>query len=274
MTSHGEPESLQEALKGDEAREWKQAVGDELDEVEALGTYEIIPRPHSVNAAKCQYTFWAKKDEMNRIICYKAHLILKSFSQIYGIDFHKTFAPTVQLMTLCILLSVAASKGSAIQQADIKNTYLQAELKETIYMELPPMYDMFWAVPKHLKDKQLVCKLLKPLYGSCQGANEWYNKLRGVFMQLGYQVCQLDKAMFYRLKIFTIAGYLTSTHGLTGICIQQVSIHGCHSICDTQVLHRWQVWLWMWQVPSQVPVQLEYSLIPPPCPLVDSPSVQ
>ncbi len=51
--SHGEPESLQEALKGDEAREWKQAVGDELDEVEALGTYEIISRPHGVNVAKC-----------------------------------------------------------------------------------------------------------------------------------------------------------------------------------------------------------------------------
>ncbi len=51
--SHGEPESLQEALKGDEAREWKQAVGDELDEVKALGTYEIIPRPHGVNVAKC-----------------------------------------------------------------------------------------------------------------------------------------------------------------------------------------------------------------------------
>ncbi len=42
-----------------------------------------------------------------------------------------------------------------------------------------------------------------------------------------------------------IAGYLTSTRGLTGIRIWQVSIRGCHSICDTQVLRRWQVWLWM-----------------------------
>ncbi len=30
-----------------------------------------------------------------------------------------------------------------------------------------------------------------------------------------------------------IAGYLTSTHGLTGIHIRQVSIRRCHSICDT-----------------------------------------
>ncbi len=45
-----------------------------------------------------------------------------------------------------------------------------------------------------------MCKLLKPLYGSCQGANEWYNKLKGVFVQLGYQVCQSDKAIFYRFN--------------------------------------------------------------------------
>ncbi len=80
---------------------------------------------------------------MNRIVCYKACLVLKGFSQIYGIDFHETFALTIRLMTLCILLSVAASKGLTIQQANVKNAYLQAELKETIYMELPPMYDLF-----------------------------------------------------------------------------------------------------------------------------------
>ncbi|SJL08306.1 uncharacterized protein ARMOST_11669 [Armillaria ostoyae] len=54
------------------------------------------------------------------------------------------------------------------------------------------------SIPEHLKGKQLVYKLLKPLYGSRQGANEWYNKLKGVFVQLGYQVCQSDEAIFYR----------------------------------------------------------------------------
>ncbi len=55
----------------------------------------------------------------------------------------------------------------------------------------------------------------------------------------------VEKGDSLRLKIFMIASYLMSTRGLTGIRIWQVSIHGCHSIRDTRVLRRWQVWLWM-----------------------------
>lgn len=110
------------------------------------------------------------------------------------------FAPTVRLTTLCALLSVAAQKDAKIHQADIKNAYLQADLHETLYMELLPMYEDFREVPDRLKGKKVCCKLHKPLYGSKQGAHEWYQKLKRVFLTLGYTICQADEAVFYKFS--------------------------------------------------------------------------
>ncbi len=119
-TTNGEPDSIQEALRGTEKQEWKDAVEKELSQVEGLRMYDIIPTPPGVNIAKNRYTFCLKKDDQGRIIRYKAWLVLKGFSQIYGIDFHETFAPTVRLTTLRALLSVATQKDAEIHQADIK----------------------------------------------------------------------------------------------------------------------------------------------------------
>jgi hypothetical protein len=41
-------------------------------------------------------------------------------------------------------------------------------------------------------------KLRKGLYGTKQGAREWYQKLSSVFLSLGYTICSADEAVFYK----------------------------------------------------------------------------
>ncbi len=62
------------------------------------------------------------------------------------------------------------------------------------------MYEDFREILDRLKGKKLCCKLHKPLYGSKQGAHEWYQKLRRVFLTLGYSICQADEAVFYKFS--------------------------------------------------------------------------
>ena len=60
--------------------------------------------------------------------------------------------------TMRVLLSLAAQFDWELQQFDVKYALSHGELKEEIYMDLPPSFNM------HLKGKK-ECKLKKSLYG-------------------------------------------------------------------------------------------------------------
>lgn len=65
---------------------------------------------------------------------YKACLVAKGFTQTYGIDHTKTFAPVAKLNTVWV--SSIANLDWSIQHLDIKNVFLNGELEEEVFMTL------------------------------------------------------------------------------------------------------------------------------------------
>ncbi len=196
----GEPRTLKEALNGENADKWRAAVQAELEQIEKLGTWKIVEAPPNANIVSCKYVFRHKRDENGKITKYKARLVARGFSQKFGIDYFDTRVWIVRWETLRNLLAQAASKGSVIHQADVKNAYLNAEMKEDIYVDLPPAYNQFLLLPPNPSEKRLVCKLIKGLYGTKQAGRGWYMKLRDTFVKLGYQVSNADLGVFYRFS--------------------------------------------------------------------------
>jgi Reverse transcriptase (RNA-dependent DNA polymerase) len=196
----GEPETIDEAMRMDDAQKWLDAVETELTQVEGFKTWDIVEAPPDANITKSRYVFRLKRNPEGQVVKHKARLVAKGFTQVYGLDYFDTFAPTVKHSTLRTLLSFAAQRDSAIHQADVKNAYLNADLKEDIYMALPPHYTRFRTLPSTRPSAKLVCKLKKAIYGTKQGANKWYQKVKTTFEELQYTMSMADEAVFYKVE--------------------------------------------------------------------------
>ncbi|GKA74911.1 retrotransposon protein, putative, ty1-copia subclass [Tanacetum coccineum] len=66
---------------------------------------------------------------------YKAHLVSKGYTQLYGVDHGETFSPIADIRAIRILISIAAYNDYEIWKMDIKTAFLNGYLDEDIYMQ-------------------------------------------------------------------------------------------------------------------------------------------
>jgi Reverse transcriptase (RNA-dependent DNA polymerase) len=98
-----------------------------------------------------------KQNPEGRVERYKARLVAKEYSQIYGIDYDKIFTPVTKMSIVMTLISLAANEGWKLHQLDVKNVFLHGDLLEEVYIEIPLGFDINQTVGK-------VCNLNKSLY--------------------------------------------------------------------------------------------------------------
>jgi hypothetical protein len=141
----------------------------------------------------CRWVYALKRDAAGNIIRYKACLVAQGFSQVPGVDFFDTYAPVAKLALIRTALAYGAQRDYEIHQVDVKNAYLNTSFvdNEVIYMRQPPELSL-------MDDKKKVLRLLRPLYGLCQLARDWYKCVWGVLKKnLNMEWCEVDQAVFY-----------------------------------------------------------------------------
>ncbi|KAI9201633.1 hypothetical protein LWI28_026451 [Acer negundo] len=125
---------------------------------------------------------------------YKARLVVKGFTQMYGINYEETFAPVAKLNTIWILLSLAASLDWKLHELDVKNAFLNGDLEEEVYMSVPPGL-------KKKGGNNLVCKLQKSLYGLKQSPCAWFDRFTKAVKKCKFIQCQTDHTMIVKHSI-------------------------------------------------------------------------
>ncbi|KAL5851107.1 hypothetical protein ACOSQ3_006225 [Xanthoceras sorbifolium] len=182
------PNSIHEALK---IPEWKTAILEEIRALEKNQTWDLTRLPSGKRAVGCKWIFSVKYKSDGSVDRFKARLVVKGFTQAYGIDYQETFAPVAKLNTICVLLSLAANLDWPLHQLDVKNAFLNGDLEEEVYMDIPPGFESPATTNK-------ICKLKKSLYGLKQSPRAWFDRFSKVLTKYGYTQGQADHTLFIK----------------------------------------------------------------------------
>ena len=129
---------------------------DEMKSLSKNRTWEMSDLPLGAKAIPCRWTYIIKTNPDGSVSRYKVRLVIKGFSQRYGIDYSQTFSPAAKMPTIRSILSITASEQMHLAQFDVSTAFLYGELEEVIYMQQPEGYD---------DGTDQVCQLQKSLYG-------------------------------------------------------------------------------------------------------------
>ncbi|GJS89431.1 retrotransposon protein, putative, ty1-copia subclass [Tanacetum coccineum] len=79
-----------------------------------------------------------KKTYIDGIVhTYKARLIAKGYTQLYGVDYEEMFSPVADIRAIRILIAITAYYDYEIWQINVKTAFLNSYLDEDIYMVQP-----------------------------------------------------------------------------------------------------------------------------------------
>ncbi|KAJ1583940.1 hypothetical protein NDA11_000566 [Ustilago hordei] len=129
--------TLGEAMNGEDAQLWKEAIRKELEGLEAMGTWEVVHQPPGVPLVDSKVVLRLKLDADGVPVKHKARLVARGFTQREGIDYQETFSPVAPLGAIRAILALAVQNNWEVHALDITMAYLNSTLKEAIYMKPP-----------------------------------------------------------------------------------------------------------------------------------------
>ena len=90
-----------------------------------------------------------------------------------------------------LLLALVAVKDWRVHHLDIKSSFLNDELTETVFVRQPPGFAV-------KRTEHRVLRLCKALYGLWQAPRAWNAKLDSTLGELGFTRCAIKHALYTR----------------------------------------------------------------------------
>lgn len=182
-----EPLSYKQALQSEESTMWKNAMNEEMASLEENNTWTLVDLPRGRKVIDNRWVFKVKRMPNGDIERFKARLVVRGFSQIYGIDYQETFSPVVKFASIRLILAVAAAESLCLRQFDIKTAFLYGDLDEEIYMKQPDGFS---------DSSGKVCRLNRSLYGLKQASRCWNLKFTNFLKKFKLSSSEADSCVF------------------------------------------------------------------------------
>eukprot|EP00253_Pinus_taeda_P027748 PITA_27748 len=166
-------------------------MNEEIGAIEKSNTWELVDLPKGKDAIGVKWVYKTKSNAEGKIDRHKARLVVKGYKQQQGRDYDETFAPVARMETVRTVLSIATQHKWKIYQMDVKSAFLNGVLKEEVYVEQPPGYEVDGQEHK-------VCKLKKALYGLKQAPRAWYSRIDAYLIENGFDKCDGEPTLYIK----------------------------------------------------------------------------
>jgi len=159
-----EPKNFKDIFNKSDKELWLEALNNEFNSLEKLKVFTKVNKVKegtNIITPKIIFKYKLKPDgnidkRKARVVYPLLLCITRGYTQKEGVDYDKTFSLTLRQKSLRLLTALGVQNNFKIHQLDVKTAYLNAKLKEEIYMYPPE---------GHKDHNKYIWKLNKALYG-------------------------------------------------------------------------------------------------------------
>jgi hypothetical protein len=200
-----EPKTIKAAVTGPDAAAWITSIDDEIRALETTGTCTMVRFCDVEPGAEVLPSiaaFKIKTGEHGEITRHKTRIAADGSRQ--PTDSTSQSSPTFNFLSMMTVLSQAALHGWTIRQLDVDTAYLNAPIKQRIYVRFPYGFSDYLLAKNNgelpFNPKGHLWRLGRALYGLRQSGALWYDLVSTFIIGLGFQTCSSDACLFVRRK--------------------------------------------------------------------------
>jgi hypothetical protein len=187
-----------QAMRADDAPEFKKAMLDEVNAHTSKGHWELWEKSKVPANQKVLSAVWAfkrkRRIDTREVYKYKARINAHGGQQTHGVNYWETHSPVVNWYSIRLCLTMVLLHGWKTRQLDFVLAFPQADVECDIFIELPRGV----VFPGAHRSTHCL-KLIKNLYGTKQAGRVWNQHLvDGLVGKLQFKQSEVDPCVFYR----------------------------------------------------------------------------
>jgi len=188
VNGHLTPKSFRQAMASSDKDEWEKAMKREINALMSVGTYELVERQPSMKVMRGVWSYRIKTKN-GEITQYKARYCADGSQE--DIEKELKFSPVINIVTIRLVVALAAMHGLELHNGDIPSAYVRAYINEgdEYYLEQPKGFD---------DGSGRVWKLKRPLYGMKTSGRLWNETVTSFLLSVNFNQSDVDPCLFIR----------------------------------------------------------------------------
>ena len=151
---------------------------------------EVVPRPKGKMVLGTKTVLKRKIGKDWRMKKYKCRFVAQGLQRIKGIHYDESSSPTPSQPSIRMVFGIAAVRDWKLHQLDVNMAYLEAGVKEELYIEI---------LEDHRYSCDQVGRLQKAMYGLVYAGLGRSKTFSAEHAARGFEQCQADSCMFRRV---------------------------------------------------------------------------
>ena len=117
-------------------------MNEDIGAIEKINTWQLVDLPKGKEVIGVKWVYKTKSNAEGKIERKKERLVVKGYKQQPSRDYEETFALVARMEIVRTMLSIVAQHKWKVYQMDVKSAFLNGVLKEEVYVEQSPGYEI------------------------------------------------------------------------------------------------------------------------------------